>query len=138
MSVAQHAVVVDVANVMGSVPDGWWRDRAGSAAKILRHLSKLAEAGISGKSFDLPDERIFPRWVAVIEGQAKAATDVPGIDVVRARGAGDDTIVDEAQCLVGAGFGVSVVTRDRGLIQRVESVGADVRTVRWLRDMFTG
>ncbi|MFZ2512771.1 MAG: hypothetical protein WAW85_16955 [Gordonia sp. (in: high G+C Gram-positive bacteria)] len=136
MSVAKHAVVVDIANVMGSVPDGWWRDRAGGAARILTQLSKLAEAGISGQLFGRPDDRLFPRWIAVIEGQAKAAKDVPGIDVVRARGEGDDTIVDEAQRLVGEGFGVSVVTRDRGLIQRVESVGADARPVRWLRDMF--
>jgi len=37
-------LVVDVANVMGSRPDGWWRDRAGAAARLLTELAPLAGA----------------------------------------------------------------------------------------------
>ena len=36
-------VVVDVANVMGSRPDGWWRDREGAARRLIDSLEPLAE-----------------------------------------------------------------------------------------------
>ena len=35
-------VVVDAANVVGSVPDGWWKDRAGAAARLRARLEGLA------------------------------------------------------------------------------------------------
>jgi 8-oxo-dGTP diphosphatase len=37
--------VVDVANVMGSRPDGWWRDRAGAAVRLYSELAALAASG---------------------------------------------------------------------------------------------
>ncbi|MGH3741542.1 MAG: hypothetical protein ACRDT1_09435, partial [Micromonosporaceae bacterium] len=39
-------VVVDAANVVGSVPDGWWRDRLGSAERLRDALAPLAETGL--------------------------------------------------------------------------------------------
>ena len=33
---ARSVLVVDGANVVGSVPDGWWKDRAGAARRLLR------------------------------------------------------------------------------------------------------
>jgi len=35
-------IVVDVANVMGSRPDGWWRDRAGAAVRLHADIATLA------------------------------------------------------------------------------------------------
>jgi len=41
-----HAtIVVDVANVMGSRPDGWWRDRAGAAVRLHDQIAELAASG---------------------------------------------------------------------------------------------
>ena len=34
-------LLVDVANVVGSRPDGWWRDRAGATARLLARLAAL-------------------------------------------------------------------------------------------------
>ncbi len=31
-------IVVDAANVVGSRPDGWWRNRAGAARRLLVQL----------------------------------------------------------------------------------------------------
>jgi 8-oxo-dGTP diphosphatase len=66
-------VVVDAANVMGSRPDGWWRDRAGAARRLVGQITELAVSGVS----ELPDgiaapgfERWFPRFVVVLEGAA--------------------------------------------------------------------
>lgn len=38
-------IVVDVANVMGSRPDGWWRDRAGAALRLYDQIAELAASG---------------------------------------------------------------------------------------------
>jgi hypothetical protein len=41
-------IIVDGANVVGSRPDGWWRDRAGAAVRLHDNLVKLAERGEQG------------------------------------------------------------------------------------------
>ena len=61
-------LIVDAANVVGSRPDGWWRDRAGAAARLRDSLAPVAAAG-------LPPELPAPvEVVLVVEG---AARDVP-------------------------------------------------------------
>jgi 8-oxo-dGTP diphosphatase len=40
-------IIVDGANVVGSRPDGWWRDRAGAALRLRNELEPLVVAGIS-------------------------------------------------------------------------------------------
>jgi hypothetical protein len=40
--------IVDGANVVGSRPDGWWRDRAGAAVRLNDELAGLAERGAAG------------------------------------------------------------------------------------------
>ena len=39
---AQSRVFVDGNNVMGSRPDGWWRDRAGAARRLVAEIIPLA------------------------------------------------------------------------------------------------
>lgn len=39
-------VVVDVANVLGSRPDGWWRDRVGATNRFLDAVSRGARDGV--------------------------------------------------------------------------------------------
>ena len=41
-------VIVDGANVVGSVPDGWWRDRAGAAERLRDRLATVLAAGLPG------------------------------------------------------------------------------------------
>ncbi|MGH3162695.1 MAG: NUDIX hydrolase, partial [Streptosporangiaceae bacterium] len=70
-------IVVDVANVMGSRPDGWWRDRAGAAVRLHADIARLAASG----RVILPHEPgeadagqpSAPGFVMVLEGAAKAA-----------------------------------------------------------------
>ncbi|GAA2753801.1 NUDIX domain-containing protein [Amnibacterium kyonggiense] len=121
-----RVLVVDVANVMGSRPDGWWKDRAGAAGRLLASLSVLAVVGIPEESGPgpLPVVRRWPRVVAVLEGAARAAADEDGLVVVRAAGSGDDEVVAQAEAAAGAP--VTVVTADRGLAERVRAVGSDV------------
>jgi 8-oxo-dGTP pyrophosphatase MutT (NUDIX family) len=132
------ALVVDAANVVGAVPDGWWRDRAGAAGRLIDRVGVLAAAGVPAGALGLPEHAWFPEWVVVVEGRARdaATAGAPGhVDVVRAEASGDDRIVEEAVRLVGAGRSVTVVTSDRGLSERVVDAGAAVRGARWLLDL---
>jgi hypothetical protein len=111
-------LVVDVANVMGSRPDGWWRDRAGAATRLLDSLVPLAELG---------------RIVAVLEGQARTATVPAQIEATLAPADGDSTIVAVAQAVLAEGDQPLVVTADRGLRARLP-VGTRIAGPRWLLD----
>ncbi len=134
-------VLVDVANVMGSRPDGWWRDRAGAAARLLRSLDALRAVTVVP-----PGGRpgVVGAVVAVLEGASVAAADPDWAQVRRAPrgGHGDDAIVAAAAELVGAGHGVLAVTADRGLRARLQALtgprGAPPPQAlgpRWLLDL---
>ena len=77
-------VVVDVANVMGSRPDGWWRDRAGAATALLAGMPGLVGRVVDGPEGLGGGPVRIERVVAVVEGAAKAAGAPDGIEVVRA------------------------------------------------------
>jgi 8-oxo-dGTP diphosphatase len=137
-------VVVDAANVVGSRPDGWWRDRAGAAGRLIAGLAGLAELGVTGfpAQMRLPDPaRWFPEFVVVLEGQARRADPgeaAPGrglLRVVSAPGSGDDTIARLAAELPGRRL---VVTADRELRSRCEGAGALVTGPRWLTGLLGG
>jgi hypothetical protein len=112
-------VVVDGANVVGSVPDGWWRDRAAAAVRLRDRLAALPSSG-------LPDVPGPVEVVLVVEGRARDIPQGAGeVRVARAPGSGDDTIVDLVRA-EGAGRRTVVVTADRGLRDRVTALGAEV------------
>ena len=129
------AVVVDAANVVGSVPDGWWHDRPGAAGRLLERIGRLAAAGVAAAVLDLPEHSWFPEWVVVVEGEARAVgDDVHGVEVVRAAASGDDAIVAATERLVARGRAVTAVTSDRELARRVTDAGGTARGARWLLD----
>lgn len=111
-------LIVDAANVIGSVPDGWWRDRAGAARRLRDALVPVATGGLP--RLDPPLEVVL-----VVEGAARDVADVPGIRVVRAPHSGDDAVVGLVRA-AAAPWHCTVVTADRGLRDRVRDAGADV------------
>ena len=118
-----RALIVDGANVVGSRPDGWWRDRAGAAGRLWERLAAA----------DLPHDEV----VLVLEGAARTGVPV-GRDgrvlTVHAPGSGDDAIVEAASERAGEGWDVTVVTADRGLQARAEAVDSAVARPSWLLD----
>lgn len=116
--VTVHLLIVDAANVVGSVPDGWWRDRAGAACQLRDALRPVASKGLPG----LPPP---VEVVLVVEGAARGVASTDGVRVVSASGSGDDAIVDLLRAESGSRPRV-VVTADRGLAARVRAYGADV------------
>jgi hypothetical protein len=116
-----QSLIVDGANVVGSRPNGWWRDRGGAARGLGERLTAA----------ELPYDEV----VLVLEGAARPG--VPAgqegrVRCVHAPGSGDDRIVEVAHERVGAGWDVTVVTADRELRSRVEAVGARTAGPSWL------
>ncbi|MBD8043463.1 NUDIX domain-containing protein [Arthrobacter sp. Sa2BUA2] len=129
-------VVVDAANVIGSVPDGWWKDRAGAAARLLDAAAAASGRGLPASLLGLPEDLWYPELVVVLEGQARSAPDPAGpIRVVRADGPGDDTIAAVTEQLVADGRTVTVATSDRELAERSRGAGASVIGAGGFRDL---
>ena len=125
----ERLIVVDAANVVGSRPDGWWRDRPGAARRLLDKLTTL-------------DGRLAEpvEMVVVLEGAARRAmNDDPhlgDLQVVLANNSGDDAIVDVVKLAANKDpeRTITVVTADRGLRERIEAHGAESVGPRWLWD----
>ena len=117
------------------MPDGWWRDRAGAAQRLLARIGAMTDAGVPAAALGLSEDLWYPLWTAVLEGRARDAEAVSGVSVVRAPGEGDDAIAAEASRLVGEGFAVTAVTSDRALAQRTTDAGATARGAAWLLDL---
>ncbi len=113
-------LVVDGMNVIGSRPDGWWRDRDGAVRRLLADLQRLAADDGDAVSLVL-DGRPLP--------------DVPeatheGVHVFYARRAGRDAADDRIVELVAAlatPADATVITSDRALAEQVRALGATVQ-----------
>jgi hypothetical protein len=117
-------LVIDAANVIGSRPTGWWRDRPGAARRFTEQVRATVTAG-----------RLGPPVTLVLEGQARAGADEAcedGVEVVHAPGEGDDTIV----ALAETHRDVIVVTADwsaaKFVFQKYRSADAEVVGPGWL------
>jgi hypothetical protein len=111
-------LIIDAANVVGSVPDGWWRDRFGATERLRDKIAALPTEGVAGLKPPID-------VVMVVEGKARNVPASDTIRVIPAAGSGDDTIVDlvRTEC---ADRDCVVVTADRALRSRVTELGASV------------
>jgi predicted RNA-binding protein with PIN domain len=123
MHCVEH-LVVDGMNVIGSRPDGWWRDRDAAARRLLGRLQLLVARGeievtlvLDGASSRLLGEGMHD-----------------GVPVLFARDAGVATADDRIVALLrgGAHEDTQVVTSDRALQARVRELGATVSSPRAL------
>lgn len=101
--------LVDGMNVVGSRPDGWWRDRAGAAAALVRELEAWAA-------------RTGNHVTVVFDGRGTGAHGP--LPVVFA-GHADDEIARRVAADPD-GTTLTVVTSDAGLAARVRAHGATV------------
>lgn len=134
-------LVVDVANVMGSRPDGWWRDRAGAATRLMASMVPLVGADVAGPiTGGTPSHVVagagsmpvrIDRIIAVVEGQGRRAIAPSELEVVLAPADGDTTIVAVAEQVLTDGEVPLVVTADRGLRDRLPR-GAQIAGPGWL------
>jgi hypothetical protein len=114
-------LVIDAANVVGSRPNGWWRDRPGAAQELV---TRVRHAVVHGA--------LSSPVVVVLEGQARKGSEegvADGVRGVQAPGHGDDTI---AMVAAGSNEPVVLVSADRELAERVRRGGAEVVGPTWL------
>jgi predicted RNA-binding protein with PIN domain len=107
--------IVDGMNVIGSRPNGWWRDRPGAMRALVEELEAFAERGgegvtvvFDGKPFDLESG---------------------SVEVMFASRRGPNAADDDIAALVRRNDdpgGLSVVTSDGDLAGRVRAAGAAV------------
>lgn len=124
-------LLVDAANVVGSRPDGWWRDRAAAAGRLRDRLATLTHTGVRATELGLEHEPgwlWWPRIVLVVEGQARHTAGSESVEVVPAETDGDSRLARSARELrrTRPRDHVVVVTADRGLRERVRADGVDV------------
>jgi hypothetical protein len=118
-------LLIDAANVVGSRPTGWWRDRAGAARAFVSRVRAAVRSG-----------RIAQPVVVVLEGKAREGAgsgSTDGVTVLHADRSGDDTLVDVVAN--AADQPVTLVTADRELRRRAEALGADVVGPGWLLEL---
>jgi predicted RNA-binding protein with PIN domain len=110
-------LLVDGNNVIGSVPDGWWRDRPGAVRRLLGRLQLLVTTTDDAVHvvFDVPQSDLP-------EGDHDGV--VVHYATRRGRDAADDRILE----LLDAGFDddVEVVTSDHALADGARARGATV------------
>jgi predicted RNA-binding protein with PIN domain len=108
-------LLVDGMNVIGSRPDGWWRDRPAAMRALVARLAALAGGG----------DQVTVVFDGREPGEPVAA---PGVEVLFAPGgpnSADDRIVE----IVAADEDprrLTVVSSDSGLVERVAELGAQV------------
>ena len=115
-------VLVDGMNVIGSRPDGWWRDRRDAMRRLVAALCRYqGETGdevtvvLDSRAFDVGEDGVSVQFA-------------PG-----GRNAADDEIVRIVEA-DGAPRTLTVVTSDKELAGRVEELGARVTGSREFRD----
>ncbi len=116
-------LLIDAANVIGSRPNGWWRDRAGAARGFVDQLREAVRTG-----------RLVEPVLVVLEGAARDGVEervADDVTVVHASGSGDDKLIEIA---TEADAQVVLVSADRDLLRRAKVAGAKTASPRWLLD----
>lgn len=110
-------------NVIGSRPDGWWKDRGRAMAALVERLDRWASVQGDGVTV------VFERPTAITSSV---------IEIAHAPKAAANSADDEIVRLVDADAGaheIRVVTSDRTLADRVRRLGASVVPAESFRDL---
>jgi predicted RNA-binding protein with PIN domain len=116
--------IVDGMNVIGSRPDGWWRDRRRAMGALISQLEKWAMA--NGDDVTVVFERpLTPPVNSSVITVANAPEAAPN--------SADDEIV-RLVCEDANPGEIRVATSDRALSERIRAAGASVYAAEKLRN----
>lgn len=117
--------IVDGMNVIGSRPDGWWKDRNGAMVALVRRLDRWASTQGDGVTvvFERPPATAITASVVEIAHAPRAAANSADDEIVR-------LVAADA-----APHDIRVVTSDRALTDRVRGLGASVQRSESFRDL---
>lgn len=116
--------LVDAMNVIGSRPDGWWRDRDAAIVRLVERLERFAATG---------GEQV----TVVLEGPPRRPLDVELVEIAHAPRPGTDAADGEIARRVRADRepeSIRVVTSDRRLREQVLELGAVVEGASTFRE----
>jgi predicted RNA-binding protein with PIN domain len=116
--------LVDGMNLIGSRPDGWWRDRPRAMRELVEALAQLGEpvtVVFDGRPFELEDTETVEVRFAKRRGRNAADDDIAEL-VARAEDPGE----------------LRVVTSDKELSERVRASGGQVTGVGEFRRRLEG
>jgi predicted RNA-binding protein with PIN domain len=108
--------VVDAMNVIGSRPDGWWRDRDRAIERLVGQVARWAEHG---------DERV----TVMLEHEPRQEVVAERVEIAWASGGGPDAADREILARLPGWLAqneVVVVTSDRDLRTKARAAGAEV------------
>jgi uncharacterized protein YaiI (UPF0178 family) len=108
--------VVDAMNVIGSRPDGWWRDRGGAIERLVAQLDRWAERG---------EERV----TVMLEREPRDQLRAERVEIAWAGAGGRDAADREILARLPGWLAedeVVVVTSDRDLKAKAVAAGAEV------------
>ncbi len=117
--------IVDAMNVIGSKPDGWWKDRRGAMADLVQRLERWAAAGEDPVT-------------VVFEGPTTPPIESAAIEIRHAPRAAANSADDEIVRLVQADSRpgeITVVTSDSALAERVRAEGALLHPAAGFREL---
>lgn len=117
--------IVDAMNVIGSRPDGWWKDRRQAMVRLVKRLELWASS----------DDR---HVTVVFERPMSPPIASSVIEIAHAPRAAPNSADDEIVRLVEADLApqhLTVVTSDGALADRVRRAGASVYPAAGFRDL---
>ncbi|HEX6454260.1 MAG TPA: hypothetical protein VF060_32965 [Trebonia sp.] len=134
-------VVVDIANVMGSRADGWWRDRAGAALRLHEEIAALAARGVRPSQLPIgpPPLPASPAPASPVTPSPSPATPVEGTQLRnRCRDSDTERAIEDAVGEAGDAAGGVVYPwfvlvlegRARDAVERIDAPCPRVRVVR--------
>jgi predicted RNA-binding protein with PIN domain len=115
--------IVDAMNVIGTRPDGWWKDRHGAMARLVEQLERWAASSGDDVTvvFERPPSPPISSSVVEIAHASRPGPNAADEEIVRRLRENPDP--EE----------VRVVTSDRGLTEQVRSVNATVEPAKAFR-----
>ncbi|MFY2861345.1 NYN domain-containing protein [Mycobacterium sp. THU-M104] len=120
--------IVDGMNVIGSRPDGWWKDRGRAMVALVDSLDRWASTREENVTvvFERPPARAIAASVVQVAHAPRAAANSADDEIVRLVGA--DARPD----------GIRVVTSDKALAGRITRLGACAYPAERFRDLIEG
>jgi uncharacterized protein YaiI (UPF0178 family) len=115
--------VVDAMNVIGSRPDGWWRDRARAIRRLVEQVDRFAEGG---------EERV----TVMLEHEPREELAAERVEIAWASSGGANAADREILARLPGWLAedeVVVVTSDRDLATKARAAGAEVVSSRPFR-----
>jgi uncharacterized protein YaiI (UPF0178 family) len=115
-------------NVIGSRPDGWWRDRAGAIERLVGQLDRFAE----GRG---------DRVTVMLEHEPRRELEADRVEIAWATSPGANAADREILARLPGWLEedeVVVVTSDRDLAAKARAAGAEVESSRPFRAALDG